>query len=229
MMGAMRARTLFTFCCYAGLLFVSEAFVRAEEVVLLQFQRSGKLLPPVVIGLYEADAPRHVANFKRLVKTGFYKKTAIHRVAVDRLVQMGDPLSRVKDSPDIGTGGPGYTLDPEVKHRHTEGSVGMGRLPDRINPLRLSNGSQFYVALKPLSELDGTDTVFGRVERGLEVLTEISRAPVDTNDVPVEPVTVRRAGLVAREKLESEIAGWSRATGQNGSWWVRKFGKFWPF
>jgi peptidyl-prolyl cis-trans isomerase B (cyclophilin B) len=224
----MRARCFPSCLPPLFMLLISGVWALAEEVVLLQFQRNGTLLPPVVIGLHEADAPRHAANFKRLVARGFYKKTSVHRVAPERLVQLGDPLSRGKDSPDIGTGGPGYTLPPEVMHRHTAGSVGMARLPDRINPSRLSNGSQFYVALKPLPELDGTDTVFGRVESGLEVLLAISNAPADTNEIPLERVSVKRMELVRREKLDEKLGAWAQTAPKKESWWGRNFGKFWP-
>jgi hypothetical protein len=105
----------------------------------------------------------------------------------------------------------------------------MGRLSDRINPSRLSNGSQFYVALKALPELDGTDTVFGRVESGLDVLAGMSEAEVDTNEVPVERVVLKRARLVPRERLDRELASWSEAAKKNGSWWGRNWGRVWPF
>ncbi len=225
----MRCRFLFSSCLQVLVLAFFGGLCRAEDVVLLQFERKGTLLSPVAIALYEADAPRHVANFKRLVESGFYKQTSIHRVAAGRLVQMGDPLSRIKDSPDIGTGGPGYTVAPEIARRHAEGSVAMGRLPDRINPSRLSNGSQFYVALKAMPELDGTDTVFGRVESGLDVLVGVSEAEVDTNEVPVERVLVRRARVVPRERLERELASWSEAAKKGPSWWGRNRGRLWPF
>ncbi len=224
----MRMRHLSSLFTQLGLFFLSGALAWGDELVLLQFQRNGTLLPPVVIGLYEADAPTHAANFRRLVASSFYRKTSVHRVAPEQLVQLGDPLSRSKDSPDIGTGGPGYTLPSEVMRRHTKGSVVMARLPDRINPSRRSNGSQFYVALKPLPELDGTDTVFGRVEGGLDVLEEISRTPADTNYIPLERITVSRTQLVAREKLDRELASWAASTGKKESWWGRNFGKLWP-
>lgn len=225
----MRHSSFFSSGLQVLLLVFSGVFGRAEDVVLLQFERNGALLPPVSIALYEADAPRHTANFKRLVENGFYKQTSIHRVVAGRLVQLGDPFSRSKDSPDIGTGGPGYTVAPEIGRAHAEGSVAMGRLPDRINPSRLSNGSQFYVALKALPELDGTDTVFGRVERGLDVLAGMSEAAVDTNEVPVERVVLRRARLVPREGLERELAAWSESAKKGPSWWGRNRGKLWPF
>jgi len=225
----MRCRFPFTVCLQVLVLAVSGVLCRAEDVVLLQFEKKGVLLPPVAIALYEADAPRHAANFRRLVGNGFYKQTCVHRLAAGRLVQMGDPLSRSKDSPDIGTGGPGYTLPPEIVRRHSEGSVAMGRLPDRINPSRLSNGSQFYVALKALPELDGTDTVFGKVESGLEVLSGLSEAEVDTNELPVERVVLNRSKLVPRERLDRELASWSEAAKKPRSWWGRNAGKLWPF
>jgi hypothetical protein len=57
------------------------------------------------IGFYDADAPRTSANFKKLVQDGFYKKTTIHRVFPNYLVQGGDPLSKNKDRSAVGTGG----------------------------------------------------------------------------------------------------------------------------
>lgn len=194
--------------------------LRAEEVAVLRLEKKGALLPPVVVELFEADAPKHAANFKKLIADGFYQKTAVHRVIPGALVQMGDPLSRKKDSPDLGTGGPGYTLNPEIKLKHGALFVGMGRLPDKINPGRLSNGSQFYITLRPLPELDGTQTVFGKVIRGGEVLEEIGRASVDTNDSPVERISVRSAKLVAREKLEAELTS-SKASGSGKGFWSR--------
>ena len=83
------------------------------------------------IGFYDADAPRTTANFKKLVQDGFYKKTTIHRVFPNYLVQGGDPLSRNKDRSAVGTGGPGYTLPAEIRRKHLRGSVAMGRLPDK--------------------------------------------------------------------------------------------------
>lgn len=213
----------------AGFLAATSSIAGAEEVALVQFERKGVLLPPVVIGLHEADAPRHVANFKQLVANGFYNKTCVHRAVSGKLVQMGDPLSREKHSPDIGTGGPGYTVPPEISRRHAEGSVAMGRLPDRINPSRLSNGSQFYVALRALPELDGTDTVFGAVESGLDVLVALGEAPADKNEMPQERVVVRRTKLVPRERLDREMAAWNREANRGPSWWARNVANWWPF
>jgi cyclophilin family peptidyl-prolyl cis-trans isomerase len=153
------------------------------------------------IAFYDADAPQTAANFKKLVQDGFYKKTTIHRVFPNYLVQGGDPLSKKKDRSIIGTGGPGYTLPAEIRRKHLRGAVAMGRLPDNVNPTRQSNGSQFYVCLQPLPSQDGQDTVFGQVIGGLEALDEISRLPADSNANPVDRVEVRRTYIVDRSQL----------------------------
>jgi peptidyl-prolyl cis-trans isomerase B (cyclophilin B) len=153
------------------------------------------------IAFYDADAPQSAANFKKLVQDGFYHKTTIHRVFPSYLVQGGDPLSKKKDRTVIGTGGPGYTLRAEIRRKHLRGSVAMGRLPDNVNPTRQSNGSQFYVCLRPIPTQDGQDTVFGEVISGLEALDEISGLPADSNANPLDRVEVRRTYLVDRSQL----------------------------
>jgi cyclophilin family peptidyl-prolyl cis-trans isomerase len=158
------------------------------------------------IAFFDADAPRTTANFKKLVQDGFYKKTTIHRVFPNYLVQGGDPLSKKKDLTVIGTGGPGYTLPAEIRRKNIRGSVAMGRLPDKVNETRQSNGSQFYVSLRPIPALNGQDTVFGQVIAGLEALDEISRLPADGNANPIDRVEVRRAYIVDRSQLGHPVA-----------------------
>jgi peptidyl-prolyl cis-trans isomerase B (cyclophilin B) len=153
------------------------------------------------IAFFDAAAPQTAANFKRLVKDGFYLKTTFHRVFPNYLVQGGDPLSKKKDRTVIGTGGPGYTLRAEIRRKHLRGAVAMGRLQDNINPTRQSNGSQFYVCLQPIPSQDGADTVFGEVISGLGALDEISRLPADSNANPVDRVQVRRTYLIDRSEL----------------------------
>jgi cyclophilin family peptidyl-prolyl cis-trans isomerase len=114
-------------------------------------------------------------------------------------VQAGDPLSRHGGRADVGTGGPGFTVQPEIRRKHTEGAVAMSRLPDKINPSRRSNGSQFYICLKPMPNLDGQYTVFGHVIDGLDILDQLSAKPVDTNDNPLEKIVIQSVKIVPRE------------------------------
>ena len=149
----------------------------------------------VTIELFDKDAPVTVANFKELVKKKFYNGLAIHRIIPETLVQMGDPLSRKNDRSRTGTGGPGYTLPAEIGHKNVRGAVAMAALPPTLNPARYSNGSQFYVLLRPQPELDKDYTVFGQVTSGLEFLDSLSRRGRDTNDYPLEQVTIRTIDL----------------------------------
>ena len=180
----------------------------ADNVAVMQI-KDGDRLQRVVIEFYESEAPNTVANFQKLASSNFYNGTAFHRAFPHKLVQTGDPLSRHNSRSGVGTGGPGYTLPPEVNaHKHVAGAVAMARLPDKLNPARVSNGSQFYVVLSPMPELDGQYTVFGHVTEGLEVLDAISQKPVDTNDNPVDRVIINKLKIVPREKASKSL-GWS--------------------
>jgi len=172
----------------------------ADEVAVLDIRIGReKPLQRVIIEFYEDAAPVTVANFKKLVREKFYNGTAFHRVFPGQMVQGGDPLSESKDRTNVGTGGPGYTLPAEInRHKHTPGAVAMARLGDKVNPALVSNGSQFYIALEAMPDLDGKYTVFGNVIAGQEVLDVISRKAADTNDNPVERIVIRRARIVDR-------------------------------
>lgn len=181
--------------------------LRADDVALLTLRvGKEKVDRQVAIEFYEAEAPRAVENFRKLAKKGFYKGTTVHRVFPHTLVQMGDPLSRKKDRSEVGTGGPGYTLEPEIRRKHVAGAVAAARLPDRINPSRRSNGSQFYICLEPMPALDGQYTVFGRVISGMDQLDLVSTKAADTNDNPVERIQIRSVKIVPREKVPSAPA-----------------------
>jgi hypothetical protein len=73
----------------------------------------------------------------------------------------------------------------------------MSRLPDTINPGRRSSGSQFYICLKAMPNLDGQYTVFGHVTEGMNALDALSIQEEDTNDYPVTPIFIRSARIVA--------------------------------
>jgi peptidyl-prolyl cis-trans isomerase B (cyclophilin B) len=61
---------------------------------------------PIGIELFDEDAPKTVANFKKLAGDGFYDGVIFHRVIKDFMIQGGDPTG-------TGTGGPGYQFEDE--------------------------------------------------------------------------------------------------------------------
>ena len=126
----------------------------------------------IVVELFENEAPNTVANFITLVEKGFYNGLTFHRVLPGFVIQGGCPHGN-------GTGGPGYTIACECgrkDHRnHFRGSLSMARgtQPD-------TGGSQFFLTLSPTAHLDGKHTVFGRVIKGMDVLSKIrKRDPSD--------------------------------------------------
>jgi cyclophilin family peptidyl-prolyl cis-trans isomerase len=169
------------------------------EVAVMQIKiGKEKELQQVVIGLYDEAAPATVANFKELCRRKFYNGMRFHRVFPSSLVQTGDPYSRRGPADRSGTGGPGYTIPAELGRSHLRGAVAMSRLPDNINPSKVSNGSQFYVCLTPMPKLDGKYTVFGEVLEGLDVLESISNQPTDSNDFPLAKIVIKSMTIQPR-------------------------------
>jgi cyclophilin family peptidyl-prolyl cis-trans isomerase len=127
----------------------------------------------IVLELHPEDAPLTVANFTKLVKQGFYDSLTFHRVVPGFVIQGGDPNSRDTNPFNDGEGGPGYTVPAEIQARHVKGAVAMARKSDAVNPERASSGSQFYIALRDLAQLDGGYTVFGQVVSGWATIDSI--------------------------------------------------------
>ena len=206
--------------CSAVPLVLALSAASADDVALMQIKiGKEKALRSVAIGFYETEAPRTVANFKKLARKGFYKGVAFHRAFPHILVQTGDPLSRKKDRTKVGTGGPGYTILPEIRRPHTKGAVAAARLPDKINPSRVSNGSQFFICLQPQPSYNGQYTVFGNVLYGLDTLDLISTKPVDSNDYPIERCVIRSLKILPREKLPPAPAPAAPVSKPAKPWW----------
>ncbi len=180
-------------------LFSGVAATVGPEVAVVQIKFGKERdLQQVVIGLYDDAAPATVANFKELCRKRFYNGMRFHRAFPSTLVQTGDPQSRRGPADRSGTGGPGYTVPAELGRNHVRGAVAMARLPDNINPSKVSNGSQFYVCLTSMPKLDGKYTVFGEVLEGLDVLESISNTPTDSNDFPLAKIVIKSISIQPR-------------------------------
>jgi cyclophilin family peptidyl-prolyl cis-trans isomerase len=167
----------------------------------------------IVIELHPEDAPQTVANFLKLVSHGYYDSLTFHRVVPGFVIQGGDPNSRDANPFNDGEGGPGYTIPAEIKAKHVKGAVAMARQPDPVNPERASNGSQFYIALRELTQLDGAYTVFGQVVSGWATVDSIVAladrkdiARVGTNANPGVLAMIRHARVLPAEKAAKQPA-----------------------
>jgi len=166
-----------------------------EVAVMLVKVRKEKKPRRVVIEMRGESAPQTVENFKDLIRRHYYDGMSFHRLFPHQLVQTGDPKSRHGESDRSGTGGPGYTVPAEIRLKLEKGSVVASRLPDAVNPTRVSNGSQFFVCIDAMPQLNGQYTVFGRVTDGLDVLDAISEIPVNSNDFPIDKVVIQSIRL----------------------------------
>ncbi len=128
----------------------------------------------IVIQLADKDAPKTCANFRKLVASHFYDGTYFHRVITNFMIQGGDPNTKDADPSNDGLGGPGYTVPAEIKLKHVRGAVATARLGDAANPTKASSGSQFFIDVTALPNLDaGGYTVFGHVISGMDVVDKI--------------------------------------------------------
>ena len=117
----------------------------------------------ITISLNQEVAPVAVNSFVFLAENGWYDNITFHRVVPDFVAQTGDPSG-------YGLGNPGYLYDVEISPDYLfdeAGRVGMA------NSGASSNGSQFFITFGALPELNGSYTVFGQVEEGMDVLQNI--------------------------------------------------------
>lgn len=146
----------------------------------------------IEIELWPERAPKHVANFEKLVGQKFYENLVFHRVIPNFMIQTGCPNGN-------GMGGPGWKVDAEFnKTPFTRGVLGMAR---SAHPN--SAGSQFFVCVADASHLNGSYTAFGKVTSGMEFCDAIAKQERDRRDRPlvdVKLVSVTMPGLADAEK-----------------------------
>ena len=138
----------------------------------------------IAVELFDDDAPKTVANFKKLAEDGFYNGVIFRRVIPDFMIQGGDPTG-------TGSGGPGYTFEDEPNDRSVErGALAMA------NSGPNTNGSQFFIVTADACPwLDGKHTVFGRVTDGMDAVDSISAVDRDSRDKPHQDVSIERVEL----------------------------------
>jgi len=172
----------------------TDDYVTGDSLVVIETNKGN-----IKIELFVEDTPLHAENFKKLAREGFYNGTTFHRVIPGFVAQGGDPNSRSDDRTIHGRGGPGYTIPAEIGIDHKRSYVAAARLGDQVNPERESSGSQFYISLADLPNLDGAYTVFGRVVEGMDVVDQIAEVETDQNDNPVDRIEMNNVTVIPKE------------------------------
>lgn len=143
---------------------------------------------------FAADkAPKHVEQFLRLARQGYYDGSAFHRVVANGIIQGGDPLLKDAKTPKNlwGTGGLNLLASEFSDLKHERGVVSTVRLPNKPN----SDGSQFFVCVVAQPSLDGQYSAFGRVTEGMDVVERISQVPADANGFADKPVRILKVAI----------------------------------
>jgi cyclophilin family peptidyl-prolyl cis-trans isomerase len=143
--------------------------------------------------LYAAECPETVWNFINLAegrqptdKEGpFYDGLTFHRVIEGFVIQGGCPQG-------TGTGGPGYRFadefDPNLRH-DSAGVLSMANAGPN------TNGSQFFITLAATPHLNDRHSVFGKVIKGMDVISAIGQVATGAMDRPKEPVIMEKVTI----------------------------------
>ena len=154
--------------------------------------------------LFPTHAPKTVANFVGLAEGSkeysqrnakgelsgpFYDGSVFHRVIDGFMIQGGDPTG-------TGRGGPGYRFRDET---HPELQFDRPYLLAMANAGPNTNGSQFFITVRPTMHLNRKHTIFGEVadQESRIVVDTIARTPTrgdrPVNNIVIERVTVSAA------------------------------------
>mmetsp|Transcript_88471 Transcript_88471/g.249359 ORF Transcript_88471/g.249359 Transcript_88471/m.249359 type:complete len:383 (+) Transcript_88471:144-1292(+) len=151
--------------------------VPGRPVVFLDISIGSMLQGRIVIELFSDITPRTAENFRLLClgtegngcrgKPLHYKGCPFHRVVPNFMIQSGDFTK------GDGTGGEsvyGLTFDDE-NFLLSHSKAGLVSMANTGSPN--TNGSQFFILLKPHKSLDGQHVVFGRVLEGMAVAKRV--------------------------------------------------------
>jgi peptidyl-prolyl cis-trans isomerase A (cyclophilin A) len=159
----------------------------------------------IVVDLFDAQAPKTVANFTGLADGSkdyqddagrtspqpYFDGLTFHRIIPGFMIQGGCPLGQ-------GVGGPGYTFDDEIHPELTFNKpylLAMANAGKRFG--KGTNGSQFFITVEPTTWLQGKHTIFGEVadEASRQVVDAIAAVPTGPGDKPIEPVVINSVTL----------------------------------
>lgn len=142
------------------------------------------------IELMAATAPQSVNSFVVLADLGFYDGMPI---------AYNDPTVLIGGSPggqpssDVGYSIP-LEISPSITH--TVGTVGLYHTQEQVG----SSGSQFYIMLQPMPNLDGQFTIIGQVIAGMDVVQAL-RGPgmvTSTEATPTAADVIQKIEIIVK-------------------------------
>ena len=212
----MKTKSFFLLFSVALSLFAcNEEYPELEDGMYAEFNTS---MGPIVAELYFEETPMTVASFVSLAEGNskmadstykgkkYYDGLIFHRIIDGFMIQGGDPTG-------TGSGGPGYKYPDEFVDTLSHDSKGILSM---ANAGPGTNGSQFFITLAPVQQLDGKHTVFGKVVKGQDVVDSIGKAETGPRDRPVKDIVINELNIIrkgsaaknfdAPKVFESELA-----------------------
>ena len=165
---------------------------KEKEIKVVTFETT---MGPIVIELFEEDAPITTKNFLDYANSGFYDGTLFHRVIPGFVIQGGGLESGMQDK----SGNPPIENEANNGQKNLKWSLSMARTNDPN-----SATSQFFINLENNPNLDHTSetpqgwgyAVFGTVIDGFETVEAIASVSTGSSghhqDVPLEDITVQK-------------------------------------
>jgi len=147
----------------------------------------------IKLKLNSEAAPKHVENFKKLAREGFYDGLAFHRAVPNLLIQGGDPNTRSDDRSSWGAGSPGQPNVPAEFSNipFKRGTLGAARKGNDVN----SATSQFFICLDDFPRWNGQYTVFGEVIEGIDVVDKIANLPTDPDERLLNKAVIKKVSF----------------------------------
>jgi cyclophilin family peptidyl-prolyl cis-trans isomerase len=140
------------------------------------------------VELFVDKVPLTVGNFMKLADKGFYDGLIFHRVIPNFMIQGGCPNGS-------GRGGPGYTIRDEFHKDLKHDSPGILSM---ANAGPNTGGSQFFITVAPTPWLDNHHSIFGKVNKGYEVVEKISKVQKDRQDKPLKDVKINSIKIIEK-------------------------------
>lgn len=161
----------------------------------------------IIVKLEYEKTPVTVANFVSLAEGSspfvsdaykekkFYDGILFHRVMKDFMIQGGDPTG-------TGSGHPGYRFKDEFVDSLVHDRAGVLSM---ANGGPKTNGSQFFITLKPTPWLDGVHSVFGEVIEGMSVVDSIGVVKTNDKNRPLTEVLIKTIVIIRNGKAAKEF------------------------
>jgi len=160
----------------------------------MNFRSEEEDLGKIVFELADDVAPKSVQNFVMLC-TGenehnyTYKKSSIHFVKKDFIIQAGDVTGNNGESGHAAFSSRYFDDENYILQHGERGILSLA------NSGVHRNNSQFFITLAPQKQLDGRAVSIGRVVEGLDVLEKLENLfTVDMK--PLSPVLVEDCGII---------------------------------